>query len=83
MCFRGFSIRIFSKSPEDVSNFGLECNPPYWLFTNNPETVSSFKDTEFEVVSRQPVEIDPGEENASYLKTKQDNMGHMFSRIKL
>ncbi|MCH2199683.1 MAG: GTP cyclohydrolase II [Flavobacteriales bacterium] len=53
------------------------------LFTNNPEKVSSFKDTEIEVISRQPVEIDPGEENASYLKTKQDNMGHIFSRIKL
>lgn len=48
------------------------------LLTNNPEKVSALDESIIEVISRQPIIIPPGDENASYLKTKQQDMGHLF-----
>lgn len=48
------------------------------LLTNNPEKVSALDQSIIEVISRQPIIIPPSDENADYLKTKQQDMGHLF-----
>ncbi|MBV6653424.1 MAG: GTP cyclohydrolase II, partial [Mameliella sp.] len=48
------------------------------LLTNNPEKIHAFDDTDIELVSRVPLIIEPQKENFGYLKTKQDEMGHLF-----
>ncbi len=48
------------------------------LLTNNPEKVEALENSSIEVVSRIPLIIEPKKENFKYLKTKQDEMGHLF-----
>ena len=49
------------------------------LLTNNPEKIEAFEHSSIEVVSRHPLEIEPKKENIDYLKTKRDEMGHLFN----
>ncbi|MCR9053254.1 MAG: GTP cyclohydrolase II [Phaeodactylibacter xiamenensis] len=48
------------------------------LLTNNPEKINAFDDAEIDVIARVPLIIKPQKENFDYLKTKQDEMGHLF-----
>lgn len=48
------------------------------LLTNNPEKIDALDQSIIEVISRQPIIISPHDENAGYLKTKQEDMGHLF-----
>lgn len=48
------------------------------LMTNNPEKIEAFEDGPVKVISRVPIIVEPNEDNRSYLKTKQDEMGHLF-----
>jgi len=48
------------------------------LLTNNPEKIHAFDTGPVKLVSRLPIIIDSIEENAAYLKTKADSMGHLF-----
>lgn len=48
------------------------------LLTNNPKKVSALDQSIIEVLSRQPIIIPPQHENEGYLKTKQQDMGHLF-----
>jgi 3,4-dihydroxy 2-butanone 4-phosphate synthase/GTP cyclohydrolase II len=48
------------------------------LLTNNPEKIEAFDTSSVKVLSRVPLIIKPQEENFNYLKTKQDEMGHLF-----
>lgn len=48
------------------------------LLTNNPEKINALDQSRIEVLSRVPIIIPPKAENADYLKTKQDQMGHLF-----
>ena len=50
------------------------------LITNNPLKLKAFDDSSIEVVKRIPMIIDPNEVNEQYLKTKEDQMGHIFSK---
>jgi 3,4-dihydroxy 2-butanone 4-phosphate synthase/GTP cyclohydrolase II len=52
------------------------------LFTNNPEKVEAFDGTGIEVLERVPIEIAPQDESESYLRTKQQDMGHLFRNFK-
>jgi 3,4-dihydroxy 2-butanone 4-phosphate synthase/GTP cyclohydrolase II len=52
------------------------------LFTNNPEKVDAFHESGIEVVERVSIEIEPHAENASYLRTKRQDMGHLLRLIK-
>lgn len=52
------------------------------LLTNNPEKIYGLEGFDFEIKDRVPLEIDPGEHDEFYLKTKQDKMGHIFNEIK-
>ncbi len=48
------------------------------LLTNNPEKIDAFERSPIKLVERLPLIIDPKEENLEYLKTKQNDMGHLF-----
>lgn len=48
------------------------------LLTNNPDKIEAFEQANIELNSRVPLIIKPHEENLEYLKTKQDEMGHLF-----
>lgn len=51
------------------------------LLTNNPEKIEAIDQSIIEVISRQPIVIPPQDENAGYLKTKQEDMGHLFDML--
>jgi GTP cyclohydrolase II len=48
------------------------------LLTNNPEKISAIDHSEVEILARIPIIISPQKDNAGYLKTKQQQMGHLF-----
>lgn len=53
------------------------------LLTNNPEKVDAFAEGEIEVIKRLPIEIEAREENAGYLRTKMNSMGHLIKGLNL
>ena len=52
------------------------------LMTNNPKKIVGLEGYDLKIVERIPLEICPNELNEKYLKTKQEKMGHLFSRSK-
>lgn len=48
------------------------------LLTNNPLKMDAFAESGIDVVSRQPIIIEPKAENEFYLDTKRDLMGHLL-----
>ncbi len=48
------------------------------LMTNNPDKVAALQRSEIEVVGRIPIVIAPHADNGTYLRTKQDLMGHIL-----
>lgn len=48
------------------------------LLTNNPLKIEAFSESGIEVISRQPIIIEPKAENEFYLETKRDLMGHLL-----
>ena len=49
------------------------------LITNNPDKVSGLNTYGIEVVERIPLIIKPTKNSADYLRTKQEEMGHLLS----
>ena len=48
------------------------------LLTNNPNKIDAFENAAVELLDRIPLVIEPQKENFDYLKTKQEEMGHLF-----
>ena len=46
--------------------------------TNNPKKIIGLEGYGLKVVERVPIEVVPGNENARYLATKRDKMGHIL-----
>ena len=48
------------------------------LMTNNPSKYGGLEGYGLEIVERVPLHVEPNEENISYLRAKQDKMGHLL-----
>jgi 3,4-dihydroxy 2-butanone 4-phosphate synthase/GTP cyclohydrolase II len=46
--------------------------------TNNPKKIVGLEGYGLKVVERVPIEVEPSDENARYLATKRDKMGHIL-----
>lgn len=51
------------------------------LITNNPTKYIALSGYGMEIVDRVQLEIEPGEENFDYMKTKKEKMGHLLKKI--
>lgn len=52
------------------------------LLTNNPEKIVAFDQSGIEIVDRLPIVIPPRTENESYLRTKREQMGHLYDLVR-
>ncbi len=52
------------------------------LLTNNPDKVYALADFGLEIKQRVPIEIEPQQYDRYYMQTKQEKMGHIFTKIK-
>lgn len=50
------------------------------LHSNNPDKVNSLIESGIEVVQRISLEVGQSEENAAYLRTKRERMGHLLKK---
>lgn len=67
--------RDYQIAIEIMQDLGLK---KIHLLTNNPLKIEAIDDSPIEVVSRVPLIIPPKKGNQGYLKTKQEEMGHLF-----
>ncbi len=51
------------------------------LLTNNPRKIVGLQGYGLVVVERVPLEVPPHASNIGYLRTKQEKMGHLFSKL--
>ena len=51
------------------------------LLTNNPRKIHGINGYGLEIVSREPIEMQPTQDNQRYLQTKQQKLGHLFTVV--
>jgi 3,4-dihydroxy 2-butanone 4-phosphate synthase/GTP cyclohydrolase II len=51
------------------------------VLTNNPKKISGISGFGLDVVSQEPIEIEPNDENRDYLETKREKLGHTLGRL--
>ncbi|AAP96018.1 bifunctional 3,4-dihydroxy-2-butanone 4-phosphate synthase/GTP cyclohydrolase II [[Haemophilus] ducreyi] len=49
------------------------------LLTNNPAKISGLKQQGLNIIAREPIIVEPNQNDIDYLKVKQIKMGHMFN----
>ncbi|MBI3920280.1 MAG: bifunctional 3,4-dihydroxy-2-butanone-4-phosphate synthase/GTP cyclohydrolase II [Armatimonadetes bacterium] len=71
--------------PPDIRDYGLGAQvltdlgvAKMRLMTNNPAKYAGLEGYGLEVVERVPVEVKPNPENAGYLRTKREKLGHLL-----
>lgn len=52
------------------------------LLTNNPRKIIGLEGYGLDVIERVPIETEPNATNLTYLKTKQEKMGHLIGNLK-
>ncbi len=51
------------------------------LLTNNPRKVVGLEGYGLEIVERVQMEVEPGQHNEHYLRTKRDKLGHLLKKV--
>lgn len=72
-------LRNYGIGAQILADLGLH---KIRLLTNNPRKRAGLKGYGLEVTERIPLEIEPNEINKSYLKTKQEKLGHLLGLSK-
>ena len=75
--FKG-DLREYGIGAQILSDLGLSSIK---LMTNNPKKIIGLEGYNLEVTKRVPLEIEPGEKNKRYLKSKKDKMGHLLDMV--
>ena len=72
--------------PDDLRDYGIGAQilvdlgvQKMRLLTNNPKKMTGLSGYGLEVVERVPIQMNHNENNAFYLKTKQEKMGHYLN----
>ncbi|GIN62703.1 riboflavin biosynthesis protein RibBA [Robertmurraya siralis] len=69
-------LRNYGTSAQILRNLGVR---KLRLLTNNPRKIAGLAGLGLEVVERIPLQMPTKKENVSYLKTKQEKLGHLLS----
>jgi 3,4-dihydroxy 2-butanone 4-phosphate synthase/GTP cyclohydrolase II len=70
-------LRNYGVGAQILSDLGVQ---RLRLITNNPRKIAGLGGYGLEVVDRVPLEMDPGQHNASYLQAKRTKLGHLFGQ---
>ncbi len=75
----GFEVdaRQYDLAVEILHDLGISS---IRLLTNNPLKIEALENAGIEIASREPLVIEPKKENAAYLRTKRELMGHLLGR---
>lgn len=68
-------LRDYGIGAQIIADLGIK---KIRLLTNNPKKVVGLKGYGLKIIERLPIEIEPNEENACYLETKRDKLGHLI-----
>ncbi|MDQ1146380.1 3,4-dihydroxy 2-butanone 4-phosphate synthase/GTP cyclohydrolase II [Bacillus sp. SORGH_AS 510] len=71
----GADLREYGIGAQILKDLGIK---KMMLLTNNPRKIKGLKGYDLEVVERVPLQMEMRKENANYLRTKHDKLGHMF-----
>lgn len=68
-------LRDYGRAAAILADLGID---RVRLLTNNPAKVRGLEDAGISVLERRPLEVVAGPENAAYLATKRDRLGHLL-----
>ena len=71
-------LRLFQMPAEILKQLGVK---RVRLLSNNPQKLNSLTSAGIEVTERVPCEVEPQSHSESYLKTKKEKLGHLFSLL--
>ncbi|MFZ7943481.1 MULTISPECIES: bifunctional 3,4-dihydroxy-2-butanone-4-phosphate synthase/GTP cyclohydrolase II [Bacillaceae] len=71
----GADLREYGIGAQILKDLGIK---KMMLLTNNPRKIKGLKGYDLEVVERVPLQMEMRKENANYLKTKHDKLGHLL-----
>ncbi|MBI1910078.1 MAG: bifunctional 3,4-dihydroxy-2-butanone-4-phosphate synthase/GTP cyclohydrolase II [Deltaproteobacteria bacterium] len=70
-------LRDYGIGAQILADLGLS---KIRLMTNNPRKIVGLEGYNLTIVERVPIEIEPSEKNARYLKTKREKLGHLLKK---
>jgi 3,4-dihydroxy 2-butanone 4-phosphate synthase/GTP cyclohydrolase II len=71
----GADLREYGIGAQILKDLGVK---KMMLLTNNPRKIKGLNGYELEVVERVPLQMEMHKENAKYLRTKHDKLGHLL-----